>query len=71
MRFFISVAAIGMALPALAGGWSKAGASSEEFHRTRAICMLRQVEAENRNPDAWGNVAVFGLCMRANGWVLT
>src|SRR5262249_26473721 len=50
--------------------YSKQGATTEEFQRTRAACLLRQTEAENANPNSWSWFTVFPLCMRANDWVL-
>jgi hypothetical protein len=49
--------------------WSKPGTGNEEFRRTNAACLLRQIEAENANPDSLAGYGIFNLCMRANGWV--
>jgi hypothetical protein len=55
--------------------WYKRGASKEEFQRTKAECLMGQIEVESANPNVstnpdleWGTT-VYGLCMRANGWV--
>jgi hypothetical protein len=50
--------------------WTKAGASDEEYWRTRAACGLRMYEAQNINPDG-PYEAIFASCMQANGWVYT
>jgi hypothetical protein len=49
--------------------WSKPGARNEEFRRTNAACLLRQIEAESANPDSLAGYGILTQCMRANGWV--
>src|SRR5258708_33055547 len=55
--------------------WYKRGASKEEFQRTKAECLMGQTELESANSDVSTNpdsewlTTVYGLCMRANGWV--
>ncbi len=51
--------------PRPADVWTKPGATTEEFQRTRARCLLR---ARFGSEDY--NVATYPLCMRAEGWVL-
>jgi hypothetical protein len=46
--------------------WYKAGATQEEFQRTRARCLL-QAGAGTANFDF--EPVAFVLCMRAEGWV--
>jgi hypothetical protein len=48
----------------------KGRARGEDFQRTRAACLMRQVEAEHAAPNSVDWVTVYQLCMRANGWVL-
>lgn len=49
--------------------WSKPGASNDEFHRTKAACLLRLTEFQAANPGNWSALSIFPVCMRANGWV--
>jgi hypothetical protein len=65
----VSISAPPPPKPAPETVWSKPGATDEDFQRTRAACLLRQMEAENANPNSWGWIMVFSLCMRASGWV--
>ena len=50
--------------------WFKQGATSEEFQRTKAVCLQSQVDTMDANPNGFGWTMAFSLCMRANGWVL-
>ena len=49
--------------------WFKQGATSEEFQRTKAICLQSQVDTMDAHPDRLDWTMAFSLCMRANGWV--
>jgi hypothetical protein len=51
----------------------KPGASSEEFQRTRARCLVQAQTAEAGSQRAYDFMTftiVFEGCMRAEGWVL-
>jgi hypothetical protein len=50
--------------------WSKQRATSEEFERTKAVCLQSQVDAMDAHPNGFDWTKAFSLCMRANGWVL-
>jgi hypothetical protein len=53
--------------------WYKRDANNEEFRRTKAECLMGQMEVEHpnssTNPDLEWGTTTYGLCMRANGWV--
>jgi len=49
--------------------WFKQGATSEEFQRTKAICLQSQADTMDAHPDRLDWTMAFSLCMRANGWV--
>jgi hypothetical protein len=57
--------------------YRKDGASTEEFQRTKAGCLVKAQIAESSSTDPEPLVkmvtymSVFRNCMRAEGWVLT
>lgn len=56
--------------------YSKPGASTEEFQRAKANCLMRAeiAESSSADPNGFARAAtwmtVFSTCMRADGWVL-
>jgi len=50
--------------------WFKQGATTEEFQRTKAVCLQSQVDTMDAHPNGFDWTKAFSLCMRANGWVL-
>jgi len=54
----------------------KAGATQEEFERTRARCLAQaeSAKAASTDPDEWARLgtwmAIYRNCMRADGWML-
>jgi hypothetical protein len=48
--------------------WYKQGASTEEFQRTRARCIMNAEMSDGGDAGRW--TVIFATCMRAEGWVL-
>jgi hypothetical protein len=51
-------------------GYFKEGASSEEFQRTKAGCLVRAESAAPGFNAPWSWFSIYQNCMRADGWVL-